>query len=372
MKQVLIFASLTLTCLTHLNGQELGILALDHQALKKAQQKIVELQADNSTVQFLEQTQQSFTQETSACSIIKAEGRTYTFDFLKSKVHAYDEAGNYLHTIYRKGKGPNEYKQIRKVFTAGPGKLAIWDSMLDKIILFNDKGAPVREIMLNYDLDAILYHSGFYYGLGLDNEHYNLIKLDESGKTAQKWDVLGKEDMEVCIKMKSFNCLFVYGNQVCFAVQPMNSIRYLQDGVIRDFMVFDYGKDRISKKSLLAADPLGANRENKTIYISYIYSRGQYMCLVLSDGEKMRDLFLIPGKMPLTEITFRWSFDHGCNLTLLPAFTSYHESLFFLTDVSKLQELGSSLTTDSKRLDQMIAEYGQRQGLLLLKTTALL
>jgi len=178
--------------------------------------------------------------------------------------------------------------------------------------------------------------------------------------------------MEVCIKMKSFNCLFVYGNQVCYAIQPMNSIRFLQDGVTRDFMVFDYGKDQISKKSLLAADPLGANRENKTIYISYIYSRGQYICLVLSDGEKMRELFLIPGKIPLTELSFRWSFDHGCNLTLLPVFTSYKESLFFLTDVSRLQELANSSTTDLKSLDKMIAEYGQRQGLILLKTKALL
>jgi len=363
----LVFVLLSLSSWWNLAGQNMSTLSISHQALKQVKTRTVDLNSDNSASVFLEQNAQSFTRETSACKVIKAEGKVYIFDFLSSKIHAYDEAGKYLFTINKKGKGPNEYKHIRKAFIIKPGNLAIWDSMLDKIIVFDSNGVAIKEIKLPYDLDALIYHSDGFYGLGLDNEQYCLIKMDAEGKLIQKWIVAEKEDMAICIKMRSFNCLFIYNDLVCYAIQPMNSIKSLKDGQIKDFLVLDYGKDQIIKNALMANDPLQANREGKTIYIPYIFSRGKFLCFFLADGERSRDLVMVPGQMPLTEIKFRWFFDPDSYIRLLPEFTYADGTLYFLTDALKLEELRSKSTTNSQYFKKITKDIGDRQGLILLK-----
>jgi len=127
---------LSIAWISTLSGQEVPLVSISHKDLDKIPVNINAARPEDFEFLFLEQNSNSFTRQTQSCSAFTTENRIYVFDFLTSKIHAYDISGKYLFSINRRGKGPYEYKQIRSVFLADNDRLGIWDSMFEKVILF--------------------------------------------------------------------------------------------------------------------------------------------------------------------------------------------------------------------------------------------
>ena len=140
---------LSLAWLTTLSGQGVSSVSISHKDLDKIPVYKNVSRAEDFEFLFLEQNSNSFTRKTQSCSAFTTENRIYVFDFLTSKIHAYDISGKYLFSINRRGKGPYEYKQIRSLFPADYERLGIWDSMLEKVILFDQNGNPVHLLIHN-------------------------------------------------------------------------------------------------------------------------------------------------------------------------------------------------------------------------------
>jgi len=64
------------------------------------------------------------------------------------EVRLYDVAGRYLRTIGRDGEGPGEFRRPSAVYPLAGDSLAVWDSRLRRVSVFDGNGAFVRSFVL--------------------------------------------------------------------------------------------------------------------------------------------------------------------------------------------------------------------------------
>jgi len=356
----------SLVLFSTLSGQEFPTVSISHKDIDKIPVNKNVARPDDFDFTFLEQNLNSFTQQTLSCSAFTTKNRIYVFDFLKSRIHSYDISGKYLFSTNRIGKGPYEYKQIRSVFLADNERFGIWDSMLKKVILFDPVGNPVQEIKLPLDIDVLRFFEGKYYGLSMDQESYVLIVMDARGAILQKWEVARSEQ---CLSAKSFNCLFIYKGQICFAIQPLNKIQTIRDGKVADYLLFDFGKDQITKKSFETENPTLANREAGTVYLKSISSHGDFITLNIDDGQD-KSFAIIPGVKPLLGFNFKFSFGPGCDYFLSENYKYSMGSLNFLLDGNDLSDLQTASICKSGVLSKVVSLIGNRQGIVLARIKA--
>jgi hypothetical protein len=65
------------------------------------------------------------------------DGRVFMYDSQRSSLQMIDSAGKFLRSIGRRGEGPGEYRNVRGLTTLPDGRVALWDSQLSRITLFD-------------------------------------------------------------------------------------------------------------------------------------------------------------------------------------------------------------------------------------------
>lgn len=73
-------------------------------------------------------------------------GEVYVADDMGPVVRMYDSAGRYVRDLGRKGAGPGEYNGIGGVRMMPDGRVAVWDVLNGRVVLFTSDGEPSATI----------------------------------------------------------------------------------------------------------------------------------------------------------------------------------------------------------------------------------
>lgn len=91
----------------------------------------------------------------------------YVYDDHQRKIVVYNLKGEPLKVLYRKGRGPGEYQTISSWCIDRDGNLTLVDNRSNKVILYDNDFNCIKEMNVDYDIEAIEELSSDKYILGL-------------------------------------------------------------------------------------------------------------------------------------------------------------------------------------------------------------
>ena len=111
---------------------------------------------------------------------------------IAKSVFVFDLTGKFLTRIGRIGKGPGEYISLTTISTDETrNEIAVYDGMLNRILLFSSSGTFLKDVQLNSKISAksielfkdYIYVSNYIH----ETSKYLLYAIDRNGKIKDKW-----------------------------------------------------------------------------------------------------------------------------------------------------------------------------------------
>jgi len=166
-------------------------------------ESLVEIAEINELI-FLEAKSESIIAEIS--QLRYWDGHWVVLDSIQGIVFQFDNVGNFVRRIGKKGEGPGEFLSPGSVEICFDGNLAIWDMMRDSVSVFNRNGVFIRDVRFMklsqtflprggvlWPRESEIYIFGFKSFFDNDPQHVR-IQLSEKGETFHGFGVRREPD----------------------------------------------------------------------------------------------------------------------------------------------------------------------------------
>jgi 6-bladed beta-propeller len=134
---------------------------------------------------------------------VDKNGNLYILDY--DRLLKYDSSGKFLETIGKKGEGPGEFLQPRRLFADEKGDIYVSDRYRF-LHLFGSDGKFVKKIALEFTISFnansfSIDRSGFIYAAMMDvsesGPKTTLVKADPNGKILKKFEVVRDRNVQI-------------------------------------------------------------------------------------------------------------------------------------------------------------------------------
>lgn len=193
-----------------------------------------------------------------SCLIINAEkilfhkNKLYVFDPLRAALYVFDEEGNFIKQISRKGEGPGEYQIITDVLIDSSKENILFLSPYGNILTYDTEGNFIDQKTLPakpnyYSLTMVAERNTALWSCVDEEENgLSIVNAETMKPVYETWHNDRMIDMGL---MKPF---YQYDSDSYFSTAYQNVVYRIKPDSLESAYQWDFGKDNISRDKLTA------------------------------------------------------------------------------------------------------------------------